>query len=197
MKKTTEKIIMGIDPGTKIMGFGIIKIENKLLSVLHYGVIHLKQYDNHALKLKKIYERLTELINQYAPDEMALEAPFYSKNPQVALKLGRAQGMAMATALAKEIPVSEYAPRKVKQAVTGNGASSKEQVAEMVKLLLGIHKDENIIIDATDALGVAICHHFESVKIVPTPQASPVSRTQSTKKTSWESFIKENPNRIK
>ncbi len=196
MKNDTEKIIIGIDPGTQIMGFGIIKIEKKVISVLHYGVIHLKQYDNHALKLKKIYERLTELIELYAPDEMALEAPFYSKNPQVALKLGRAQGMAMATALAKEIPVSEYAPRKVKQAVTGNGASSKEQVAEMVKLLLNI-KEENIIIDATDALGVAICHHFESTKIIPTPQSSPVSRSQTPKKTSWEHFIKDNPNRIK
>ncbi|TAG93884.1 MAG: crossover junction endodeoxyribonuclease RuvC [Bacteroidetes bacterium] len=181
-----ERIIMGIDPGTKIMGYGIIEVKNGKMKCILYGIIDLSKFKNHALKLKKISERVTELIEQYAPDEMALEAPFYSKNVQVALKLGRAQGVAMAAALVNEIPIAEYAPRKIKQSVTGQGEASKEQVASMLKNLLEL-KDDKIIIDATDALGVAVCHYFQtSLGISTEPKVS-----------GWGAFIKSNPDRIK
>jgi crossover junction endodeoxyribonuclease RuvC len=142
---------------------------------------------NHALKLKKISERMSQLLDEYAPDEVALEAPFYSKNVQVAIKLGRAQGVAMAAALVKEIPITEYAPRKVKQSVTGKGDASKEQVAAMLKGLLNL-KEEKIIVDATDALSVAVCHYF---------QTSNAMMTNTPKVSGWEAFIKNNPDRIK
>ncbi len=180
----TEKIILGVDPGTRLMGYGLIGVKGKQLFVVRYGVINLSKYSNQALKLKKIAERMSELIQEYHPDEMALESPFYGKNIQVALKLGRAQGVAMATALVREIPITEYAPRKVKQSVTGNGNASKEQVAAMLQTLLNF-KDEAITLDATDALGVAVCHHFQG------------GNSQLKKHSDWSAFIKENPNRIK
>ncbi len=180
-----ERIIMGIDPGTQIMGYGIIKVAGKSLSIVNYGVIYLKKYTNQALKLKKISERTTELIKEYQPDEMALEAPFYSNNIQVALKLGRAQGVAMAAALIREIPITEYAPRKIKQSVTGSGEASKEQVAAMLKQILHF-EDDTALLDATDALGVAVCHYFQS----KTPQ-------NQSGKGGWSSFVKNNPDRIK
>ncbi len=180
-----ERIIMGIDPGTQVMGYGIVKVTGKSLAIVNYGVIYLKKYTNHALKLKKISERTTELIKEYQPDEMALEAPFYSNNIQVALKLGRAQGVAMAAALIREIPITEYAPRKIKQSVTGSGEASKEQVAAMLKKILHF-EDDTALLDATDALGVAVCHYFQS----KTPQ-------NQSGKGGWASFIKNNPDRVK
>lgn len=178
-----ERIIIGIDPGTQIMGYGLIKVTGKELSILNYGVIYLKKYSNQALKLKKISERTTELIHEYNPDEMALEAPFYSKNIQVALKLGRAQGVAMAAALINEIPIMEYAPRKIKQSVTGNGNASKEQVAAMLKKILHF-EDDTALLDATDALGVAVCHYFQS-------------KSPQSKSSGWAAFVKANPDRVK
>jgi len=178
-----EKIIVGIDPGTNVMGYGIVCVKGSKLSVLQYGVFKLSSYANHELKLKKIFERVTGILHEFAPDEMALEAPFFGKNVQSMLKLGRAQGVAMAAALALEIPIVEYAPRKVKQSVTGNGNASKEQVAKMLMMLLKIHEAPQML-DATDALAVAVCHHFQNGKAV-------------TKKTSWEGFLKENPGRVK
>ncbi|MCS6821440.1 MAG: crossover junction endodeoxyribonuclease RuvC [Microscillaceae bacterium] len=180
-----EKIILGIDPGTRILGYGIILCKGtNEIGLLQYGVIHLAQYKSQALRLKKIFERITQLIEEFDPDEMALEAPFYSQNVQVALKLGRAQGVAMAAALVREIPITEYAPRKVKQSVTGNGDASKEQVAGMLKKLLNLNIGENDLLDATDALGVAVCHHFQKGLKV------------TTKKT-WADFVQENPKRIR
>lgn len=179
-----EKVILGIDPGTNVMGYGVISCQGQKITLIQYGVIHLNKYTNHELKLKKIYERVSELISQYIPDEVALEAPFYGKNVQSMLKLGRAQGVAMAAALNKEIPICEYAPKKVKQSVTGNGNASKEQVAAMLQTLLKF-EDANKLLDATDALAVAVCHYFSSGSV------------GSSGSKSWKSFISENPGRIK
>lgn len=182
-KVIKEKIILGLDPGTSVMGYGIIHIKGSIIKLLQFGVIHLKKYDNHELKLKKIFDRVLNLIDEYHPDEVALEAPFYGKNVQSMLKLGRAQGVAMSAALFREIPITEYAPKKVKQSVTGNGNASKEQVAKMLISLLAIREAPKLL-DATDALAVALCHHYQK------GTGSPKSKT-------WESFAKENPERMK
>jgi crossover junction endodeoxyribonuclease RuvC len=182
-KVAKEKIILGLDPGTSVMGYGIIAIKGSKLSLIQFGVIHLSKYENHELKLKKIFDRVLNLIDEYNPDEVALEAPFYGKNVQSMLKLGRAQGVAMSAALYREIPIIEYAPKKVKQSVTGNGNASKEQVARMLMTLLSI-KELPKLLDATDALGVAVCHHFQS-------------GVQKSKGRSWESFFSEHPERLR
>lgn len=179
----TEKIILGIDPGTSVMGYGLILVKGKQIKLLQYGVIHLKKYVGHELKLKKIFERVTSLLEDFHPDEMALEAPFYGKNVQSMLKLGRAQGVAMSAALAREIPITEYAPKKVKQSVTGNGNASKEQVAAMLQTLLHF-KELPKMLDATDALAVAVCHHFQN------------GQAQS-RAAGWKSFVSDNPGRVK
>ncbi len=182
-KVVKEKIILGLDPGTNIMGYGIICIKGSTISLLQYGVIHLNKYVGHELKLKKIFERVLSLVDEYKPDEVALEAPFFGKNVQSMLKLGRAQGVAMSAALSREIPIVEYAPKKVKQSVTGNGNASKEQVARMLMTLLTIRELPKLL-DATDALAVAVCHYYQQ-------------RTPKNKARSWESFLKENPRRVK
>lgn len=182
-KEKTDKVILGVDPGTNIMGYGLILINGRNFKLLQYGVIHLSKYTNHALKLKKIFERVSGLIDQYNPDEMALEAPFFGKNVQSMLKLGRAQGVAMAAALAREVVITEYPPKRVKQSVTGNGNASKEQVAAMLKKLLNF-EDTPKLLDATDALAVAVCHHFQK------------GSNKATSK-SWKTYIAENPNRVK
>jgi crossover junction endodeoxyribonuclease RuvC len=184
-KVSKEKIILGIDPGTNIMGYGLILIEGKKYSLIQYGVIHLKKYATHELKLKKIFERIIGIIDEYHPDSVALEAPFYGENIQSMLKLGRAQGVAMAAALSRDIPITEYSPKKIKQSVTGNGNASKEQVAEMLKTLLSI-KEVPKLLDATDALAVAVCHHFHDGRI-----------QTSGKSAGWKSFLQENPDRVK
>jgi crossover junction endodeoxyribonuclease RuvC len=184
-KPTSEKIILGIDPGTNIMGYGLILIEGNNYSLLQFGVIHLKKYTTHELKLKKIFERITGIIDEFHPDAVALEAPFYGENIQSMLKLGRAQGVAMAAALAREIPIAEYSPKKVKQSVTGNGNASKEQVAEMLKTLLHIQELPKLL-DATDALAVALCHHFHSGRLQTRGRSG-----------GWKSFLQENPDRLK
>ncbi len=181
--KKPAKIILGIDPGTSVMGYGIIKVESNTVSLIQYGVIHLSKYSDHALKLKKIFDRVSQILNEHTPDEVALEAPFFGKNVQSMLKLGRAQGVAMAAALALEIPITEYAPRKVKQSVTGRGTASKEQVAAMLIRLLKI-KEAPKMLDATDALAVAVCHHFQ--------EGNSVNRSKS-----WKAFLNENPGRAK
>ncbi len=181
-----ENIILGIDPGTNVMGYGLIKCVGQQMTLIQYGVIHLSKYKNHEVKLQKIFERVSSLIEEYIPDEVALESPFFGKDVQAMLKLGRAQGVAMAAALSKEIPIQEYAPRKVKQAVTGNGNASKEQVAAMIKNLLKF-EDSPKLLDATDALAVAVCHNF-SFRL----QAG-----STTGGSSWKSFISDNPKRVK
>lgn len=183
----SERIILGIDPGTNVMGYGLISVKKGKMTLIQFGVIHLAKYSNHALKLKKIFERITHIIEEYAPDEIALEAPFFGQNVQSMLKLGRAQGVAMAAALVKDIPVNEYAPKKVKQSVTGNGTASKELVCDMILRLLNI-KEAPKLLDATDALGVAICHYY---------QTTGVSQISTKNANSWDEFLKKNPNRKK
>ena len=151
---------MGIDPGTTVMGYGLIEIVGAEIKLLQYGVIHLSKYKDHYLKLKKIYERVSQLIQDFTPDEMALEAPFFGKNVQSILKLGRAQGVAMAAVLIKDLPISEYSPRKIKKSITGNGASSKEQVAAMLKSILKLNEIPKSL-DATDGMATAVCHYFQ------------------------------------
>ena len=181
--KAEERIILGMDPGTSVMGYGVIKIIRNNLNLVQYGVIHLSKYSTHELKLKKIFDRVIGIIEDFEPDEVALEAPFYGKNVQSMLKLGRAQGVAMAAALSKEIPITEYAPKKVKQSVTGNGNASKEQVASMLKSILKFDTTPKML-DATDALAVALCHHYN--------RKNPISKAKS-----WKAFINDNPDRIK
>ncbi len=183
-QQQTEKIILGIDPGTTIMGFGVIKIVDKKMKILQLNELNLKKYKDHHLKLKLIFERTIELINTYHPDEIAIEAPFFGKNVQSMLKLGRAQGVAMAAGLSREIPVTEYSPRKIKMAVTGSGKASKEQVAKMLQSLLNLKKlPKNL--DSTDGLAAAVCHYYNSGKI------------QTSKNYSgWAAFVKQNPNKV-
>lgn len=184
MNSSPEKIILGVDPGTTVMGYGIIKASGSRLSLVQFGVIHLSKYSNHAIKLSKIFERTVQLIDEYLPDEMAIEAPFFGKNVQSMLKLGRAQGVAIAAGISRQLPITEYAPKQIKMSVTGNGNASKEQVAAMLKHLLKFSETPQLL-DATDALGVAICHHFQNGK------------TKSSKASGWGSFLKDNPGRIK
>ncbi len=181
----TERIILGIDPGTTVMGFGMIKIIGSQLELILMDELILSKYDSHSLRLKKIFERTLSLIDQYHPDELAIEAPFFGKNVQSMLKLGRAQGVAMAAGLFREIPITEYLPKKVKMAITGNGNASKEQVAAMLKRLLNISVLPTKL-DATDGLAVAVCHYFNDGK------------TQNKKKYgSWKSFVSDNPKRVR
>lgn len=182
-----DRIIIGIDPGTNVMGYGILGIKGKKPSMIAMGVIELKKFESHYLRLSRIFERVTMLVEQYLPDEMAIEAPFFGKNVQSMLKLGRAQGVAMAAALARDVPITEYEPRKIKMAITGNGAASKEQVQEMLRRILDIPR-ENLLpqLDATDALAAALCHFYESSR----PQIDKGCR-------SWKEFIAKNPDKVK
>lgn len=177
------KIILGLDPGTQQTGYGLITVEGSRMKLLQFGIINLARYGTHELRLKKIFDKVLSLIDEYYPDEVALEAPFYGKNVQSMLKLGRAQGVAMSAALSREIPIAEYAPKKVKQSVTGNGNASKEQVARTLQQLLAF-KETPRFLDATDALAVAVCHYFQNGKV-------------QGKTTSWKTFIRENPGRVK
>ena len=179
-----EKIILGVDPGTTVMGFGIIEVVKNQMRFVQMNELLLSKYDNHYLKLKHIFERTTELIDTYHPDELAIEAPFFGKNVQSMLKLGRAQGVAMAAGLARDLPITEYEPKKVKMAITGNGNASKEQVAKMLQQLLKF-KELPSHLDATDGLAVAVCHFFNGGK---------TEKLQSY--SSWEAFVKQNENRI-
>ena len=181
----TEKIILGIDPGTTIMGFGLIKVERKKMQFLQLNELQLKKYDDHYLKLKLIFERTVELIDSYHPDEIAIEAPFFGKNVQSMLKLGRAQGVAMAAGLSREVPITEYSPKKIKMAITGNGNASKEQVAKMLQSMLKI-KTLPKNLDSTDGLAAAVCHFYN--------MNSPVNHNHYT---GWAAFVKQNQDKIK
>ncbi len=183
----SERIILGIDPGTTVMGFGMIKVTGKKLELILMDELILNKFDSHSLRLKKIFERTLQLIDEFHPDELAIEAPFFGKNVQSMLKLGRAQGVAMAAGLYREVPITEYLPKKVKMAVTGNGNASKEQVAAMLKRLLNISVLPTKL-DATDGLAVAVCHYFNFDQ-----------KNKKGKKSygSWKSFIANNPDRIK
>jgi crossover junction endodeoxyribonuclease RuvC len=182
---SSEKIILGIDPGTTIMGFGLIRVRNKKMEFMQLNELDLKKYSNHYLKLKLIFERTIELIDTHNPDEIAIEAPFFGKNVQSMLKLGRAQGVAMAAGLSREIPITEYLPKKIKMAITGNGNASKEQVAKMLQSLLDL-KTLPKNLDATDGLAAAVCHFYNSGKVT-------VGKSYS----GWSAFVKQNEGRIK
>tara|TARA_Y100001968_G_C19332056_1_gene704850 strand:- start:145 stop:699 length:555 start_codon:yes stop_codon:yes gene_type:complete len=180
-----DKIILGIDPGTTIMGYGIISVKNKEMKSIILDSISLKKLSTHELKLKKIFEEVLKLIDDYQPDEVAIEAPFFGKNVQSMLKLGRAQGVAMSAALYRNIPIFEYSPKKIKKSITGNGNASKEQVAQMLKSLLKIDtipKD----LDATDGLAAALCHIYQEANL-----------GEKKRYGSWGSFLKDNPDKIK
>ena len=184
-KNTKERIILGIDPGTSITGYGLIKISGQDPELITIGSIDLSKYGDHYIKLKHIFDRIVGIIDEYHPDELAIEAPFYGKNVQSMLKLGRAQGAAIAAALSRSIPIFEYAPRKIKMSITGRGAASKEQVASMLMRILNFSKIE-IKLDATDGLAAALCHFYQT----NTPR-------QDKNYNSWKDFINKNPKRIK
>lgn len=180
-----ERIILGIDPGTTIMGFGIIKIVNNKMELVQLNELKLQKLSNHYIKLKHIFDRTIALIDTYNPDEIAIEAPFFGKNVQSMLKLGRAQGVAMAAGLSRQIAITEYEPKKIKMAITGNGNASKMQVAKMLQQLVGLQAlPKNL--DATDGLAVAVCHFFNSGK-----------ETQQKNYSGWGAFVQQNKDRIK
>ena len=179
-----ERIILGIDPGTTIMGFGIIKVTGKKMEFIQMNELLLKKYDDHFTKLKMIFDRTIELIDTYHPDEIAIEAPFFGKNVQSMLKLGRAQGVAMAAGLSRQIPITEYLPKKIKMAITGNGNASKEQVAKMLQNTLGL-KSLPKNLDSTDGLAAAVCHFYNAGRI-----------NMGKSYTGWEAFVKQNEKRV-
>lgn len=184
--KTYDKIIIGIDPGTNVMGYGLLGISNGKPELIAMGVLQLSKVEDHYMRLRRIYDRVLSLVEEFLPDEMAIEAPFYGKNVQSMLKLGRAQGVAMAAALGRQVPIAEYEPRKIKMAITGNGAASKEQVAMMLQRQLNFDPSNMPeFLDATDALAAALCHYYESKKPFPSGGAK-----------SWKDFIKKNPERV-
>jgi crossover junction endodeoxyribonuclease RuvC len=178
---TTDRIILGIDPGTNILGYGLIHIKGNKMELIVMGVLRLEKVGDHALKLQKIFNHVVSLIEEYKPDELSIEAPFFGKNVQSMLKLGRAQGVAIAGALSKNLPIAEYSPKKIKQSITGNGNASKEQVSEMLKTLLSF-KETPEFLDATDGLAAAVCHYF---------QAKPGTKGKTY--TGWKAFLAENP----
>jgi crossover junction endodeoxyribonuclease RuvC len=180
-----EKIILGIDPGTTIMGFGLIKVVGSKMTFIQMNELLLQKYTDPYTKLKLIFERTVELIDTYHPDEVAIEAPFFGKNVQSMLKLGRAQGVAMAAALSREVPITEYLPKKIKMAITGNGNASKEQVAKMLQSLLQL-KTLPKNLDSTDGLAAAVCHFYNSAQVVGEKSYS-----------GWASFVSQNEKRIK
>ncbi len=182
-----ERIILGIDPGTTLMGYGVLRVQGQKVEMVTMGVIDLRKYAGHYLKLGRIFERVTDIIEAYLPDEVAIEAPFFGKNVQSMLKLGRAQGVAMAAAIHRDIPITEYAPMKIKLALTGNGQAGKEQVADMLRRILHI-PDEFMPehLDATDGLAAAYCHYLQTSR--------PLSTAGSY--SSWKDFVRKNPDKV-
>lgn len=185
--------IMGIDPGTNRMGYGVLEVTGNKVACVVLGNIELGKLPDPYAKLHHIFERVSALIDVYTPDEVALESPFFGENVQSMLKLGRAQGVAMAAALHKGLPVFEYAPRRIKQAITGTGGAAKEQVAAMLRSMLGVEYEPKKL-DATDGLAVALCHWFIRSSPLPSPttRRPGVARRHSE---SWESFLAKNPER--
>ncbi len=182
--KKIDKIILGIDPGTTIMGFGLIKVINKKMELIEMEELKLIKIKDHYVRLKLIFEKTIELIDKHKPDEISIEAPFFGKNVQSMLKLGRAQGVAMAAGLSRQIPVTEYSPKKIKMAITGNGNASKEQVAKMLQNLFSI-KELPKNLDSTDGLAAAVCHFYNNESI-----------STDKKYSGWSTYIKNNPKKI-
>ena len=179
-----DKIILGIDPGTTVTGYGLIHVHGKKVKMLNFGIIQLSKLPSHPDKLKRIYDRVDGIIQEFKPDEMAIEAPFFGKNVQSMLKLGRAQGVAIAASLGHNVPFEEYTPRRIKQAITGSGSASKEQVAAMLQKILKFEEIPKYL-DATDGLAVALCHHY----------SKGIGEHNKSKSSDWASFVKNNPNR--
>ncbi|MCU0458430.1 MAG: crossover junction endodeoxyribonuclease RuvC [Bacteroidales bacterium] len=180
-----ERIILGIDPGTTVTGYGLISVSGRSPSLITLGIIDLRKEQDHFRKIRTIFEQTLELIDRHHPDEFAVEAPFFGKNVQSMLKLGRAQGAAIAAALYRDLPVFEYAPRMIKMSITGQGQASKEQVASMLRTILSF-RGEPMVLDATDALGAALCHYYQSCK----PAAAKEYRN-------WSDYLRKNSDRIK
>ncbi|MCR4612930.1 MAG: crossover junction endodeoxyribonuclease RuvC [Bacteroidaceae bacterium] len=187
IKPQIEKIVLGIDPGTNVMGYGVLRVMGNKAEMVAMGVINMLKMHDPYLRLGHIFERVTGIIDEYKPDEMAIEAPFFGKNVQSMLKLGRAQGVAIAAAIQRDIPITEYEPKKIKVAITGNGAASKQQVAGMLQRMLHISDDDlHVQMDATDALGAAYCHFLQ------------MGRPSSERRfKSWKDFVNKNAERIK
>ena len=182
-----DRIILGIDPGTNVMGFGVNRIVGAKIEMMDMGILDLRKEGDTYLKLKKIYDFVILLIEKFLPDEFAIEAQFFGKNVQSMLKLGRSQGVAIAAALQRDLPIAEYAPLKIKMSITGNGAASKEQVAKMLVQYLKISEEKLLPqLDATDALAVALCHYFQSKSL-----------TSGKKFSSWKDFAAKNENRVR
>lgn len=179
-----DKIILGIDPGTTVLGYGIIHVQGKNMTLLNFGIVQLHKLENQPDKLKRIFDRIDGLIQEYKPDELAIEAPFFGKNVQSMLKLGRAQGVAIAAALRMGIPYEEYTPKRIKQSITGSGNASKEQVAAMLQTLLKFEEMPKYL-DATDGLAAAVCHHF----------SKGIGENNKSKVKGWEGFLSQNPDR--
>jgi crossover junction endodeoxyribonuclease RuvC len=184
-KKT--RIILGIDPGTIIMGYGLVKVEGSSISLLEMGVLQPGKINDGYKKLQLIFDTVSGLISKYEPDTFAIEAPFFGKNVQSMLKLGRAQGVAIAAAMRHGLDVTEYSPKKIKQSITGNGNAAKEQVMKMLQQILAF-KDDPKHYDATDALAVAVCHHFQQNTVLP---------ASGEKANGWKDFIAKNPGKVK
>lgn len=188
-----ERVILGIDPGTNVLGYSIIEQKGKETSLLKMDVLVLGTKDDLSTKMKKLFDQITEIIDIFKPDILAIEAPFFGKNVQSMLKLGRAQGICIAAAFSRSIPFVEYSPRKIKQSITSNGAASKEQVANMLQRIFKFEAIPSYL-DATDALAVAVCHSYQKEDLLVSN--SSVKKT-SSKKSSWASFVSQNPDRIK
>jgi crossover junction endodeoxyribonuclease RuvC len=185
MKADQPAVILGIDPGTTVMGYAVIAVLKKGYQLIDIGEFTFRKYLTHHKKLQKIYEEVDVLIEKHRPDELAIESPFYSKNPQSTIKLGRAQGVAIAVGLSKGLRISEYSPKKIKQSITGNGNASKVQLSKMLENLVdGFNGGKSL--DASDALAVAVCHHFQANSIFASKRAY----------SGWASYVKENPDKI-
>jgi crossover junction endodeoxyribonuclease RuvC len=182
--QSKEQVILGIDPGTNIMGYGVIQVKNNNISIIEMNVLKFEKQKNHMERLKDIFECITAIVEKHHPDSVAIEVPFFGKNVQSMLKLGRAQGVAIAAAMYKNVPVFEYSPRKVKLAITGKGSASKEQVAGMLHHLVEMDKEQSYL-DATDAVGIAICHYLQCKH--PSSEKS---------YSNWETFLTKNADRI-
>ena len=181
-----KRVIIGIDPGTNVMGYGVVGVAGRAPEVVALGAVKFRAAESHYLRLRRIHESVLGLVEKYLPDEMAIEAPFFGKNVQSMLKLGRAQGVAMVAALSRDVPITEYEPSKIKMAITGNGAASKEQVKEMLRRILAIPAESFLKeLDATDALAAAMCHFYESSR--PQRAAGPKS---------WKEFVRRNPDKL-
>ncbi len=193
--KNSPQIILGIDPGTIVMGYGLIAVDKNSISLVEMGVLQLAKHKDHAERLELIFRKMESLIKTHKPASVAIEAPFYGKNVQSMLKLGRAQGVAIAASMMHGLAAVEYAPKKIKQSITGRGGATKEQVWQMLQHTLKFQEDVRFM-DATDAVAVALCHHYQS-KYDDLKGDSNVKVPAKKKKMSWETFIASNPDRLK